>query len=332
MACIRKRGSKWQVQVRRANIPPLVRSFNLKSDAEIWARQMEVAADRDSLPVDPSKLRTTTVAQLIERYKVEVTPGKRSSEYETIMLNAFLRQPWANLTLDKLHPQVYERALEDMNHRLKPESIRRQLTILQHVFDIALKRWGFPLKQNPIAVLRKPKPGLPRSRRPSQEEVERLLDLAHRRGNGQVGLAVALAIETGLRRGELLAIRRQDIDWPKGLLCVPVTKTGYPRVIPLTTRAINILGQLSSGEDDRLFQMTANALRLAWERLKAKAGIEDLHFHDLRHEAVSRFFKMGLSVPEVALISGHRDYRMLFRYTHLRPEDVARKITSTPRG
>ncbi len=67
-------------------------------------------------------------------------------------------------------------------------------------------------------------------------------------------------------------------------------------------------------------------MRQAWDRLCRRAAIEDLHFHDLRHEAISRFFERGLSVPEVALISGHRDYRMLFRYTHLRAEDVAKKL------
>ena len=72
--------------------------------------------------------------------------------------------------------------------------------------------------------------------------------------------------------------------------------------------------------------MSANAVRLAWERLKNKANIKDLHFHDLRHEAISRFFEKGLSIPEVALISGHKDVRMLFRYTHLKAEDVLNKL------
>ena len=85
-----------------------------------------------------------------------------------------------------------------------------------------------------------------------------------------------------------------------------------------------------TGEVDgkRLFPMSANALRLAWERLKRRAGIRDLRFHDLRHEAISRFFEMGLSIPEVSLISGHKDVRMLLRYTHLRPADVAQKLNS----
>jgi integrase len=72
--------------------------------------------------------------------------------------------------------------------------------------------------------------------------------------------------------------------------------------------------------------MTKDAAKMAWKRLVKRAGLKDLRFHDLRHEAISRFFERGLSVPEVALISGHRDPRMLFRYTHPRAEDIAAKL------
>ena len=92
-------------------------------------------------------------------------------------------------------------------------------------------------------------------------------------------------------------------------------------MIPLTKRAKYILY-----ESKLPFSMSANAVRLAWERLKNKSNIKDLHFHDLRHEAISRFFEKGLSIPEVALISGHKDVRMLFRYTHLKAEDVLNKL------
>lgn len=78
---------------------------------------------------------------------------------------------------------------------------------------------------------------------------------------------------------------------------------------------------------DVVFPTTAEAIRRAWSRALQRADIENFHFHDLRHEAISHFFELGLSVPEVALISGHRDARMLFRYTHLRPESVGEKIT-----
>ena len=122
-----------------------------------------------------------------------------------------------------------------------------------------------------------------------------------------------------MRRGEILNIKQEHIN--EQTLLIPVTRNGHPRTIPLTKRALYIL------ENTQLpFPMSANAVRLAWDRLKKKGNIKDLHFHDLRHEAISRLFEKGLSIPEVALISGHKDVRMLFRYTHLKAEDILRKL------
>ena len=133
----------------------------------------------------------------------------------------------------------------------------------------------------------------------------------------------AATSETGMRRGEILAIRRRDIDTSNRTLLILETKTGYSRTVPLTKLAAKLLSQ---GDDDPLFQISPNAFRLAWERVKARAKIDDLHFHDLRHEAISRFFEMGLNAPEVALISGHRDMRMLARYTHPQRQLITQKL------
>ena len=89
-----------------------------------------------------------------------------------------------------------------------------------------------------------------------------------------------------------------------------------------------MLRGLPQRDDEKLFPVTPNAVRLAWERLTKRTGIADLHFHDLRHEAISRFFELGLSVPEVALISGHKDPRMLFRYTHMNAQLIAAKLNA----
>ena len=130
---------------------------------------------------------------------------------------------------------------------------------------------------------------------------------------------IELAIETGMRRGEILNIKTEHINGRT--LLISQTKNGYPRTIPLTNRALNILEN-----SDLPFAYSPNALRLAWERLKRNGNIKDLHFHDLRHEAISRFFEKGLTIPEVALISGHKDVRMLFRYTHLKANDLLMKL------
>ena len=127
-----------------------------------------------------------------------------------------------------------------------------------------------------------------------------------------------------MRRSEILNLRWVDVDLDSGFASLFDTKNGEDRRVPLTKTARYVLSRLPR-KDERVFPISANCVRLAWERCRNKAGISDLRFHDLRHEAVSRFFEMGMSVPEVALISGHKDVRQLFRYTHLNPTNVFKK-------
>jgi integrase len=128
-----------------------------------------------------------------------------------------------------------------------------------------------------------------------------------------------------MRRGELLKVLWVDLDLAARQLTIRDTKNGEDRTIPLTTRAATTLQTLPQ-TDDRIFPISPVAVRMAWDRMIKRAGIVGLRFHDLRHEAVSRFFEMGLTVPEVALISGHKDARMLFRYVHLRAKDLVGKL------
>ena len=122
-----------------------------------------------------------------------------------------------------------------------------------------------------------------------------------------------------------MSLRWDHIDREGRSLLIPHTKNGHSRTLPLTTDVAEILDTVPR-TGDRIFLLTRNAFRLAWDRLRARAGLADLHFHDLRHEAISRFFERGLTVPEVALISGHRDARMLFRYAHANQEAIIRKL------
>ena len=122
----------------------------------------------------------------------------------------------------------------------------------------------------------------------------------------------------------MLNLRWVDVDLDNGFASLYDTKNGEDRRVPLTKAARGVLSRLPS-QNERVFPISANCVRQAWERARSKAGIIELRFHDLRHEAVSRFFEMGMSVPEVALISGHKDVRQLFRYTHLNPTNVFEK-------
>ncbi|MGE5500871.1 MAG: tyrosine-type recombinase/integrase, partial [Ignavibacteriales bacterium] len=328
-ASIRKRGDQWQVQVRRQNAPPISRTFNLKSDAEQWARQMEVEADRVGLPVDTRVLDRTTLRELIERYRDEVVVNKRgAAAYETIMLNAVLRQPFVSLSLSAVTPAVFTRYRDTRLKTVKPSTLCREFTILQNMYEVAIKDWSLPLASNPLKAVRRPQVGKGRDRRlAGVEELDALVSATDKCLNKLIRPLFLFALETGMRRSEIIRVRWSDVDFAKRTLHIPLTKNGHARTIPLTRKAVDILGSLPRSEDEpRVFPLSANAVKLAWRRLRERAKVPDLRFHDLRHEAVSTFFEKGLSMPEVALISGHRDTRMLMRYTHLRPEDVVAKL------
>jgi integrase len=206
--------------------------------------------------------------------------------------------------------------------------VRRELAIVGHCLEVARKEWGFVLPSNPVQQVKLPRAGNPRERRAHPGELEKLLKACEFSRSGWLPAVIQLAVETGMRRSELLAMRWDDVDLQARTVLLRNTKNGLPRTVPLSPRALNVIKD-TPRIGPTVFNISANALRLAWERLRRRAGVLELRFHDLRHEAVSRFFERGLNVPEVAMISGHRDPRMLFRYTHPKPEEVAAKLSTS---
>jgi integrase len=211
--------------------------------------------------------------------------------------------------------------------RVKADTVRREPAIVRHCLEVARSEWGFALRSNPVRQVKLPRAGAPRERRVNPGELEQLLAACEASRRRWLSAIIQLAVETGMRRSELLAMRWDDIDLEARTVLLRTTKNGHPRTVPLSTRALDLIkGAPRCGSN--VFMVSANALRLAWERLKRRAGVSGLRFHDLRHEAVSRFFEKGLNIPEVAMISGHRDPRMLFRYTHPKPAEVAAKLNT----
>ena len=325
MASIRKRRNKWQVQIRRKGRGALSRSFHVLKDAEEWARHMEVLADRGDLPADPAALRGITLGQLVERYRDTVSPRKRTHEAESFVLNAFLRHPICRRPVSDVTTAHFAAYRNERLREIKPSSIRRALVPIHNLYEIARNEWDLPIRENPLNKLNFGDSDQRRERRLRPGELETLIEAAKQSRNKLVTSIISLALETAMRRGEILSIKKHHIDFDKRTLLIPESKNGRARTIPLSIPAVELLSK-HCVTDGRLFPLTANAFRLAWERLRQRAGIEDLHFHDLRHEAISRFFEKGLSVPEVALISGHRDLRMLLRYTHPMSEGILKKL------
>ena len=272
-------------------------------------------------------LKHSTLRGILKRYLAEVTTKKRSDETERLRLGKLMRHPMCDLPLEKLTPEVLSAYRDYRLEVVKPGTVRRELSLIHHALDTARREWGLGLSENPVSLVRQPVLRNARDRRLERGDAERLAKALEGCRNPLLGPAVWLAVETGLRRAELLALEWRHINAERRTAYIPWSKTGRARTIPLTSEALAILAGLERDVSGRVFPITANALRLAWERLRRRAGLRDLRFHDLRHEALSRFAELGLNVPELAVISGHRDARMLLRYTHVQPAQLAAKLS-----
>lgn len=331
MGTIRKlQSGRWQGQIRVKGAPILSRTFPTKADAHRWIRSTETDIDTRGLPTNRRSLSKVRLADLLERYCDEVTPKKRGHRREACTIRLALNDPLASLSLDAL---TEAHAAEFRDKRLltrMPATVVRELAVLGNVIEVAQRDWGLPISINPFYRVKKPKIRNARERRLSSTEWKDLRKGIAEGFTDTLEPIVDFALETALRLSEISNAKFIDVGLASPVLHVPITKNGHARTIPLTKRAQDIIRERrahSNSDNDHLFDLPYASIRSAWRRASKRANIVDYRFHDLRHEAISRFFEKGLSVPEVALISGHRDYKMLARYVHLRPEDLAEKLT-----
>ena len=326
MGCVRKRGKSWNAQVRIAGWRSFTKSFKSKSDAKLWIDELERklhSAPIPDIPID----RKIALGELLIKYADEVSPSHKGCVAETCRLKSIARRWIGELDIRYLTKQHFIQYRDDRITVVTGSSVGSELALMKRVLDTAVKKWGYGIPYNPIKDIEFPKGSTARTRRLLGDEKERLLTAASSQRNIYITSIVEFAIETGMRRSEILKLRWCDVDLVNGFASLYDTKNGEDRRVPLTRRCIEVLKTVPQTHE-QVFPISATCLRLAWNRARNKAGITDLRFHDLRHEAVSRFFEMGLSVPEVALISGHKDVRQLFRYTHLNPENVFKKYAA----
>jgi len=261
---------------------------------------------------------------LLVRYKEQVSCRKRHSDVEAYRIGAWLKHPIADKSV--MTVRSADIALwrdERIKAGRSPNTIRLELAILSNMYTVAASEWGYEWLANPTTKVKLPKLPSGRVRRVEQCQLELILSHSD---SPVLELLATLAIETGMRRGELASLEGKYFDQSKRTLIIPITKNGEAREIPLSPVALKIVSGLAFDKQGKIFDITSHAISVAFGRACKRAGLEDIHFHDLRHEAISRFFEMGLSIPEVASISGHKTWTMLRRYTHLSAEKIAEKL------
>ena len=324
MATYRKRGSKWQAIVRHKNIGTTSRSFHTKQAAIKWVISVEEQLEAGIF----GTLRPThtTLGELLQRYALEVTPVKRGATTELRRLQRLIRDPVSTLRVSQLTSQAIA-AFRDRRLLDGSRTCHYDLILIRHCLKIAMNEWGLMVSANPVDRVKMPPSSPARNRRLEDGEFDRLKEAAKQTKNPHIWPVIVFAIETGMRRGEILGLRWEHVDLDRRIAYLPLTKNGSSREVPLSTKAVRVLAkQRQRNDTPSLFPVTLNGFRLAWDRLRRRAGLSDLRFHDLRHEAISRFFELGLNIPEVAVISGHKYPRMLFRYTHLRVVDLVNRL------
>lgn len=325
MATITKRGDmQWQAKVRVKGHPTQSRTFTLRTDAERWGKETEIAIER-GLFFDRTVAEHTTLSSLISRYREEVLPTK-SGKHLVPSLNQ-LDAAFGQYAVSSISSEMIA---DHRNIRLKTVSastIRKEINLLSKLFDLAGKEWGIPLAANPCAMVSRPAEPKGRDRRLEEGEEAALL-MACRQSSIELEVIMQIALETGARLGELLKLNWKDVNLAKCTAKLLDTKNGDDRIIPLSSRAREALKSLPRHIDGRIFWRwsASDSFNKTWTRACQRAGINNLKFHDLRHEAVSRLFEKGLNPMEAASVSGHKSLSMLKRYTHLRAEDLAQKL------
>lgn len=209
------------------------------------------------------------------------------------------------------------------NKSLATSTVRLEMSLLSNFFDIGRIEWGI-CGVNPVADVRKPKAPPGRDRRLTAREDRQILRYTHQHVNQDFYSIVVLALETAMRQGEILKLQWEHINLKSRIAHLPDTKNGTKRDVPLSIKARDALIRMGAHNHGRVFSYTPEGLKSTWRFMILKLGIENLHFHDLRHEAISRFFELG--TLEVAAISGHKSLSMLKRYTHLKAQKLVRKL------
>ncbi|CAJ8379821.1 phage integrase family protein [Burkholderia pseudomallei] len=380
MPTIRKRGQyQWEAQVRRRGYPAQSKTFTTKAEAEAWASMIESEMSR-GVWVSRNEAEATTLYEALKRYEEEISLSKKGAAQEASVLKICQAADLAKRPLATIRSADIARLRDEWLKDYKPATVLRRLAVLSHVFNVARKEWGMESLSNPVELIRKPQPNNARTRRialgepaagvPDVDDPESLrgardgeLERVVTASNSALLPAIIwLAVETAMRRGEIVSLRWEHVDLKRRVAHLPATKNGDARDVPLSPRAISVLQALKDNcaetedapkvaptsdnigdEKRKVFEIRSDAVTRAFERAVARARksyleecreagrrpdgkfLTDLRFHDLRHEATSRLASI-FPMHELTKITGHKDPRMLMRYYHPRAEDLAKRL------
>ena len=328
MASVTKCNARWTCRVTTPN-SVVKKTFNTKKEAIAWGAIKDLELEQGK----QSAGETSTFADLSWIYarRFSVLKAESTCKTERATLGKLSRQKWAKVPLHSLTADDLWEWREQRSKECSPNTLRREIAIMRSVIrkapdlGVHVDAAIFLQIPKPREVAREPE----RITEADMQQLEMAAQVNEKR-NPYMKPLIRLAVETGMRRGELLNIAWSDVDLAKGFIRIPAVKakTNKDRNIPLTPKAKRIIADLAVDNDNQelVFDLSGNAVRMSFQRLRERAGMPHLHFHDFRHEAVSRFYDMGLTTPEVMAISGHRSVDMVERYSHASTTNLVAKL------
>ncbi|KAF0233184.1 MAG: hypothetical protein FD177_1815 [Desulfovibrionaceae bacterium] len=331
MATFRKRGPyQWEARIRKRGYPTTCKTFDTKVEAEAWAKDVETNMNK-SLFVSAKEAEQYTLSECLDRYIEEYIPRLKHPRRETDRARFLQKRTLAH----RIMATIRAKDIADLRREREAEgasgnTIRLDFALLSKLFNYARSDWGMESLQNPVALAAKPRPAKGRDRRLEDGEEERLLAVA----SPQFKPVILFALETAMRRKEIADLRWKCVNLGNRNVYLAETKNREARTVPLSPRALAILRELPRSNDQKsVFNFSEDQITTAMKLARKKAKLDDLRFHDLRHEATSRFFELtDLDVMEIKAVTGHKTLQMLARYTHLRTARLADRLAGMRRG
>lgn len=331
MATYRKRGSAWRAEVcvngvRRSS------THDTKRAAQEWAARMEAGIRATTYHQANPHEAGHTLADALTLYRDTITVNKRGARWEAIRINKFLRElPFLSTPVADLQPAAIAAWRDAQLSNLAPASVSREMAVLSAVLDVCRREWGW-MKHDPIRDVRKPPKPKARDRLVLEHEREAMLrELGYMDGipiethQQQIAVGWLLALETAMRAGEVFGLEWRRVNLPKRFVRLAETKNGDGRDVPLSARAAELLEVMRGVDKERVFTVDSQVASTLFRRARTRAKIEDLTFHDSRHDAITRLAQK-LSVLQLARMVGHRDIRSLQTYYNETAESMARLL------
>ena len=276
----------------------------------------------------PARKGLETFGDVLAEYERVVLPTHRSGATEADLLRSLSRHWITGVRCEELQSWHLAAYRDDRLREVKANSIQRVFNLIRPMLETARIEWNCPIQGNPAREVKIRRTDDSRSGRLCPEQMAAFLASVRRRRNPEVISAIELALETTMRRSELLAADWKDVDLAGRLLLVPTSKNGEARVVALTPRAVEILEGLPR-RTGPILRCTHSAIRSAMNKATKQAGVEGFCFHKLRHEGISRLWDLGLNEIEISSMSGHKDWKMLRRYSHVQAQSLVKKLESS---